>query len=316
MVRRLVLTVVVVAVTAPVLGGGAAPPVLIARGVTLAGIPVGGMAYEQAAAAVAPAFARPLRLSFGHLRWRIAPSRFVVGVSVADGVSRALRAPAGAHVQLTPAVDQGAVRRYVRALDKRFSYPAKDAELIGLSNLVPQFSDATAGRQVLVGATAKRIVRALRSAQRPRVRIAVRAVAPNVTAANFGPVIVIRRAAKELRYYSGATLVHSFGVATGQAVYPTPLGTFSIVDMQRNPWWRPPDSPWAKGLKPIPPGPGNPLGTRWMGLSAPGVGIHGTPDDASIGYSASHGCIRMHIPDAEWLFQHVQVGTQVIITDS
>ena len=44
------------------------------------------------------------------------------------------------------------------------------------------------------------------------------------------------------------------------------------------------------------PGPGNPLGTRWMGLSAAGVGIHGTPDDASIGYSASHGCIRMHIP--------------------
>jgi lipoprotein-anchoring transpeptidase ErfK/SrfK len=53
-----------------------------------------------------------------------------------------------------------------------------------------------------------------------------------------------------------------------------------------------------------------------MGLSAPGVGIHGTPDDASIGYSASHGCIRMHIPDAEWLFHHVQIGTPVVITDN
>jgi lipoprotein-anchoring transpeptidase ErfK/SrfK len=52
-----------------------------------------------------------------------------------------------------------------------------------------------------------------------------------------------------------------------------------------------------------------------MGLSAPGVGIHGTPDAASIGYSASHGCIRMHIPDAEWLFQHVVVGTPVWIVD-
>src|SRR6266508_4112023 len=127
---------------------------------------------------------------------------------------------------------------------------------------------------------------------------------------------VVRRGANELRYYRGAKLVRSFGVATGQAVYPTPTGTFSVVDMQYNPWWRPPDSPWAEGLKPIPPGPGNPLGTRWMGLSAAGVGIHGTPDDASIGYSASHGCIRMHIPDAEWLFHHVHIGTPVVITDA
>ena len=63
----------------------------------------------------------------------------------------------------------------------------------------------------------------------------------------------------------------------------------------------------------MPPGPGNPHGTRWMGLSAPYVGIHGTPDDASIGYSASHGCIRMHVPDAEWLFDHVDYGTPVVI---
>ena len=83
--------------------------------------------------------------------------------------------------------------------------------------------------------------------------------------------------------------------------------------MQLWPWWRPPDSPWARGLKPIPPGPGNPLGTRWMGLSAAGVGIHGTPSDGSIGYSVSHGCIRMHIPEAEWLFNHVNIGTTVFI---
>ena len=88
---------------------------------------------------------------------------------------------------------------------------------------------------------------------------------------------------------------------------------FRIVDKQENPWWTPPTSSWAQGLKPVPPGPGNPLGTRWMGLAAPGVGIHGTPDDASIGYSGSHGCIRMHIPDAEWLFEHVGVGTPVVI---
>jgi L,D-transpeptidase ErfK/SrfK len=63
----------------------------------------------------------------------------------------------------------------------------------------------------------------------------------------------------------------------------------------------------------IPPGPDNPLGTRALDLSAPGIRIHGTPDDASIGHYASHGCIRMHIPDSEDLFGRVQVGTTVII---
>ena len=98
-------------------------------------------------------------------------------------------------------------------------------------------------------------------------------------------------------------------VATGQAIYPTPRGRFHIVVKWKNPWWYPPvQDDWAKGLKPVPPGPSNPLGTRWMGLNAPGVGIHGTDEPSSIGYSASHGCIRMQVPDAEWLFDHVDVG--------
>src|SRR5437667_10793332 len=314
--RRLGLSVLVIAALAPVLSGDAAPPALIARGVTLAGIPVGGMANEQAQAAVRPAFAQPIRLVYGDRSWRLVPARFGARVTVAHGVADALRAPAGASVQLLPKLDDQTVHRFVRALDKRISFAAKDAELTGLKGLVPQFSQEQAGLQVLRGLTAQRIVRALQSPQIRRIRVATKVLQPVRSAARFGPVIVIRRGVNELRYYLGAKLVRAFGVATGQSVYPTPTGMFTIVDMQLNPWWRPPDSPWAKGLDPIPPGPGNPLGTRWMGLSAPGVGIHGTPDDASIGYSASHGCIRMHIPDAEWLFHHVDLGTPVVITDA
>jgi lipoprotein-anchoring transpeptidase ErfK/SrfK len=308
--------IVVVAVTAPVLGGGAAPPVLVAKGVTLAGLGVGDMSYEQAAATVRPAFTKRIRVALGAKYWFVRPARFGISVAVADGVSRALDASAGEAVPLVPEIDADAARTYVERLDKRFSYPAKDAELTGLKGLVPQFSATKTGRKVEVTATLKRLVHALKFPEQRRVRIAVRTVAPKVTARTFGPVVVIRRSVNELRYYVGKRLVRTFGVATGQAVYPTPTGQFSIVDKQLWPWWRPPDSPWARGLKPIPPGPGNPLGTRWMGLSAPGVGIHGTPDDASIGYSASHGCIRMHIPDAEWLFQHVELGTPVVITDA
>jgi lipoprotein-anchoring transpeptidase ErfK/SrfK len=130
----------------------------------------------------------------------------------------------------------------------------------------------------------------------------------------FGPVVIIFRGSKKLALFDGPRKVRTFGVATGMREYPTPLGNFSIATMQRNPWWiPPPDSDWAKDEKPVPPGPGNPLGTRWMGLNEPLIGIHGTPDAASIGYSASHGCIRMRVPEAEALFRQVSVGTPVLI---
>jgi lipoprotein-anchoring transpeptidase ErfK/SrfK len=314
--RRLALTVLVVASLAPVLRGDAAPPVLVQQGVTLAGVPIGGMSNEQAQAAMRPAFAAPIRLVYGQTQWRLWPGRFGAKVTIADGVLEALGADAGAAVELVPQVDEDEVRSFVGALDKRVSRPAQDAELKRLKGLRPQFTKERWGVRVLRRLTAQRIIRALQSPLVRRIRVATKPVAPVRTVTNFGPVIVIRRGVNELRYYRGAQLMRKFDVATGQAVYPTPIGTFSIVDRQLNPWWRPPDSPWAQGLKPIPPGPGNPLGTRWMGLSAPGVGIHGTPDDASIGYSASHGCIRMHISDAEWLFHHVKIGTPVVITDA
>jgi lipoprotein-anchoring transpeptidase ErfK/SrfK len=315
-IRRLALLVLVIAAIAPVLSGDAAPPVLIKERVTLAGVRVAGMSSEQAQAALRPAFARPVRLVYGDRAWRLVPTRFGAKVAIERGVAEAIAAPAGAAVPLVPNVGAEHVDRFVKALDKRVSYPAKDAELVGLKGLRPQFKKEVSGIKVLRELTAQRITRTLQSPQLRRTRVAVKVVEPERTVAKFGPVVVIRRGVNELRYYEGARLVRKFGVATGQSVYPTPVGSFHVVDMQRNPWWLPPDSPWAEGLDPIPPGPGNPLGTRWMGLSAPGVGMHGTPDDASIGYSASHGCIRMHIPDAEWLFQHVKIGTPVVITDA
>jgi lipoprotein-anchoring transpeptidase ErfK/SrfK len=107
--------------------------------------------------------------------------------------------------------------------------------------------------------------------------------------------------------------VKTYRVAVGTAEYPTPTGTYRIVTKQKNPTWNPPDSPWAEGLGPIPPGAGNPLGTRWIGTSAPAIGIHGTPADYSIGTAASHGCLRMHMPDVEELYEQVAVGMPVEI---
>jgi len=125
--------------------------------------------------------------------------------------------------------------------------------------------------------------------------------------------IAIDRSERKLYLYDGETLVKTYSVAVGQPRYPTPTGSYNIINMAYHPTWNPPPSPWASGLEPVPPGPGNPLGTRWMGLSAPHVGIHGTYQSGSIGTAASHGCIRMHIRDVEELFELVYVGTPVEI---
>ena len=118
MIRRLALTVLVVAALAPTLRGDAAPPVLIQPGVTLAGVSVGGMSNEQAQAALRPAFAEPVRLVYGDSRWRLQPTRFGGQVTIADGVLQALGAQAGAAVPLVPEVDRQEVGRFVNALDK------------------------------------------------------------------------------------------------------------------------------------------------------------------------------------------------------
>ena len=124
---------------------------------------------------------------------------------------------------------------------------------------------------------------------------------PPCCAATQGKLI-IDKSKFQLRAYRDGKLVGDVPVAIGQPAYPSPTGTFVVTEKLKNPTWIPPNSPWAKGLEPIPPGSGNPLGTRWIGTSAPAVGIHGTPQAYSIGTAASHGCIRMHIPDVEKLF--------------
>lgn len=105
----------------------------------------------------------------------------------------------------------------------------------------------------------------------------------------------------------------TYTIAHGTPEFPTPTGSFHVADLARNPTWIPPDSPWAREAKSIPPGPGNPLGTRWIGLNNGVVGIHGTPAAWTIGSRASHGCIRMTVPDVEDLYEHVDPGARVRI---
>jgi lipoprotein-anchoring transpeptidase ErfK/SrfK len=295
--------------------GTTTPEPTIAEGVTIGGVPVGGLTSTEAYDAVDQAFSQPLLIFVRKHRLAPQPAHLGAVARIGEAVARAGSAVPGTEIRLAVSVNRARVRAYVAVVSKRFDVEPVDAQLY-LRNLRPWIAKPVIGLRLNRTRVEAAIVSALLANKHGPLLLRQKAIPPAATRTTFGPVIVIRRGSNRLYLYRGMRFWRVFPVATGQAIYPTPLGRFRIVVKWRNPWWYPPSSPWAAGLKPIPPGPGNPLGTRWMGLSAPGVGIHGTPDAASIGYSASHGCIRMRIPEAEWLFRQVRIGTTVFIVSA
>jgi len=290
-------------------------PATIAPGVQISGVAVGGMAASGATEAVLSAAQKPLTVRVGKHRLVVSPAKLGGVPQVRAAVKRALAAAPNAVLRLRIDVRVGLTRAYVGLLARRFDRKPVDS-VLRLRNLRPYISKDRPGQLLDRASSIRTLVSTLKANAKGPVKLRVKLLRASLTRNGFGPVVVIRRGSNHLYLYKGMRLWRAFPVATGQSSYPTPLGHYSIEVMWRNPWWYPPSSPWAAGAKPIPPGPGNPLGTRWMGLTSPGVGIHGTPDPASIGYSASHGCIRMYIHDAEWLFAHVHVGTQVYIVSA
>ena len=290
------------------------PTRTVPRGVAISGVAVGGLSAEPARARIQAAFARSIRVTYQGKNIWISPASLGAGLSVDAAVTSALAATPQSHIALPVRYSRARLDRAVAALARRFDRAAVDATVVGATASGPEFTQPRAGLAVDVKTMRTALAQVLRDGTREPLTLLTHPVAPRQTVAGFGPVVVITRGANVLRLYDGPRLVRTFRVATGQAIYPTPGGLWRIMDKQRDPWWYPPTtSAWAKGLKPVPPGPANPLGTRWMGLDAAGVGIHGTTAPASIGYSASHGCIRMQVPEAEWLFERVHVGTPVVI---
>lgn len=290
------------------------PAPVIADGVQIGSVAVGGMTADEARAAVQTAYFAPVVVHVGHRNYPVSPHHFHTALSLAPAVQTALTAAADTAVPLTPTLDTQLIVKWVKALAKKTDRVAVAGTLL-LRNGRPFFTHSRPGRALRPFPTRMLVRSAILGGTRTLIVAPLKTLTAPATARQA--VIVIHRGSNRLYLYNGVRLVRTFPVATGQPIYPTPLGHFQIVVKQLNPWWYPPtQDAWARGLKPVPPGPGNPLGTRWMGLSAPGVGIHGTSEPWSIGHSESHGCIRMQVPSAEWLYQRVQVGTPVFIIPS
>ena len=109
--------------------------------------------------------------------------------------------------------------------------------------------------------------------------------------------IAVNIPAYRLDVYVADSLTRSMKIAPGMPSHPTPRGIFAITSVEWNPWWIPPNSPWAAEERPMRPGPTNPMGRVKLNFR-PLYFLHGTPLAASIGSAASHGCIRLKSADA------------------
>lgn len=311
---------------------------LIAKGITAGEVNIGGMRAAEARAALEDELARPLArpvwIRHGDKRVKLTAKRAKVRTDVEGMVQKALTTSRDGNVlsrtwrdvrnESVPLAipseikySKAAVARMVAGLKKEIDQPAKDAEVAyageGLSTVPAETGVALqAGRLTrsvsaeLVSPHGKRVVRARTRVVQPKVRT-------SEVASKYPYFITVSRTGKELRFYRDLQLVKSYRVAIGRAGYETPTGLYNIQDKAVNVAWNVPE--WGGKLagKTIPGGsPQNPLKARWLGFYA-GAGIHGTDDIASLGTAASHGCIRMAIPEVIELYDQVPVQTPIYI---
>jgi lipoprotein-anchoring transpeptidase ErfK/SrfK len=164
----------------------------------------------------------------------------------------------------------------------------------------PASSAPAAAAQVITPATTSDEVAAERQASR------LPAQKPAAKKDGHTRQIVISIADRRLALLEDGQVIKTYAIAVGTRGTPSPEGDYSVINHAKNPTYR------HEG-KEIAPGQDNPLGTRWMGLSLKGYGIHGTNVPNSIGKAASHGCFRMGKADVEDLYSRVQVGDAVAI---
>jgi lipoprotein-anchoring transpeptidase ErfK/SrfK len=296
----------------------------IRPGISAAGVDLSGLDVPSASAKLdaelAPRLTGDLLIGVAGRPWTLKMADAKLKLDSDRTAKRALYAKADV-TQVAPAIthSRAAVRTFVEDIAKKVDKPARDARIkITLRHIFRERSRY--GHAVDVDATRKAIDAALDDPAAPRVLhqklTKVRAkVNANDLARVYNTVITIDRDHFKLRLFKGLKFRKSYPVAVGQPAYPTPTGRFSITSKQVNPVWSVPNSPWAGELQGTVVEGGsaaNPLKARWMGI-ANGVGIHGTGEDYSIGTRASHGCIRMHVPDVVDLFKRVPVGTPVLI---
>jgi lipoprotein-anchoring transpeptidase ErfK/SrfK len=312
----------------------------IAEGVRVGNVDVGGLGQAEARAKLERALLTPLNapIVVHHDRktWRLSAEEAHIRANINGMVdaaleagrddtilTRAYREATGGRVDADlPArlsFSREAVRRLVDRVEKAIARPAKNADVQlsagGVSRVPGQTGLAVQAKQL-----ERRIARAVTRPGAPRTFVAkTRKIQPDVTSEEledrYPAVVIINRGSFQLTLYKKLQRAKTYGIAVGQVGLETPAGRYSIQNKAVNPAWHVPDSDWAGDLRgKVIPGddPSNPIKARWMGIYD-GAGIHGTDAEGSIGTAASHGCIRMRIPEVKELYEQVPVGAPVYI---
>lgn len=313
----------------------------IAKGVQVQGVPVGGLSAAAARSKlqrrIQSTMEQPVVVRYASKRWTLTPRQAGVAVDIRGTVDRALQVSREGSIlsrtwrnltggtlerdiPLAVSYSLARVRGFALHVRAAIDRPPRDASVqpsaSGLSQVASQ--DGLALNRRLL---ARRIGHALSGVRASRVVSApVRQLAPAVTtrdlASKYPAYIVVDRASFQLRFYDHLKLASTYPIAVGMQGLETTPGLYHIQWKQVNPPWYVPNSAWAGALagKVIPPGPEDPLKARFMAFNG-GAGIHGIdPSEySSIGHDASHGCVRMRIPDVIALYSRTPVGTPVYV---
>jgi hypothetical protein len=313
----------------------------LAEGIVLADVDVGGLRVAEARAAlerrVGESLARPITVRYRHGQFVFSPSEADVATNLDALVEQALAKSrdgnfltrsyrdvtggrVGQRLSLDVSYSSNAVRRFVRSVKREVNREPKEAKS-SASFAGVRISPSKDGVAVKEDRLATLLGVALVDPDSDRsFRLPTRVVRPKVTSESlekrFKYFLAVSRSQRKLRFFIDRKLTKTYQVAIGAVGFATPAGLYEIRNKAVNPAWYVPNKPWAGDLagKVIPSGdPENPIKARWMGFWD-GAGIHGTADSSSIGSAASHGCIRMTVPDVVQLYDRVPLHTPLYIS--
>lgn len=312
---------------------------VLAPGVVVAGVDVGGLDAAQARSLlrdrVVRALERPVRLTYDTHSFVVGPDQAGLRVDV-DGMlataltesrrgglaARFLRHLEGRQVHVSVPLEAGvssaALGRVADQVAAVVDRPARSAKVVPTTlalRIVRERLGVAVRRDTLEAALAHEM---LDQDGARTIAVPTRTVRPRWTAEalrkRYPAYLLVDRETYKLRLFRNLKLAKTYSIAVGRAGLETPAGLYRIDDKQVNPSWHVPNSAWAGSLagRVIPPGPDDPIKARWMGFWN-GAGIHGTDETWSIGHSASHGCIRMLIPDVIQLYPLVPLNTPIYV---
>jgi len=311
----------------------------IAEGVDIGGVDVGGLTEARAEALVTEELIDPLDrdlvVTYDGVKYKLSAEKLAVRADVEGMVDRALdasqegglptrlvRYATGGEIDesIEPEVlyDKGEVAAIVTKIAGEVNRDPVNASVEPTSSTIEPVAGEE-GRTLREDDLHEQLTAAAQSPDHRRVEAAVETVEPEVTteelAEQYPVYLTVDRSSFQLKLWENLKLTKTYTVAIGAAGFDTPAGEYAIQNKAVDPAWSVPDSDWAGDLAgtTVPGGvPENPLKARWMGIFD-GAGIHGTDDVGSLGSAASHGCVRMAIPDVIELYDQVPVGAPIYI---